>query len=297
MKINLKTDHPLFERLKKSPPPWWDNLKADSGLYIDIRKNNYINVYHNGGSIMKLEWADKYKAQIHFEYIPLQKDSEYLSFEFQNGNITLNKYETITINNFEKESLDRIKKRIQKFYPNDSEKGIQGQYVIRNNGGSKNSNGFFIDTEFQDDNVRIDMVWVDLKKKKIALVELKTIGDKRLHVGKNQSQETIKQQLKKYHDFAKPNKKDLIQYYSKIYEIKKKLGIIPKFVKEESLGNFELIEKPVLLVGDCPQKWIDENTKHLNPHICEVAFGCIYQGRNTFNFKVPYKPSRNCYRF
>ncbi len=57
MKIKLKTDHALFQKLKDNPPPWWKNLISDPELYIDIRKDNYLNVYHNGGSIMKLEGA------------------------------------------------------------------------------------------------------------------------------------------------------------------------------------------------------------------------------------------------
>jgi len=67
------------------------------------------------------------------EYIPLNKTAEYLPFEFQDGNISLKKLQTIDIKNFEREALERIKKRVRKFYPNDSEKGIQGQYVINNN--------------------------------------------------------------------------------------------------------------------------------------------------------------------
>ncbi len=295
MKTKLKVDHRLFEKLAKNPPLWWKNLIADSDLYIDIRKDNYINVYHNGGSIMKLEGAEGYKAKIHFEYIPLEREKNYLSFKFNNDAVTLEKHETISISNFGKGAVDKIKKRIRKFYPDNSEKGIQGKYVVKNN-NLKKSIGFFIDTEFQYDNKRVDMVWVDLEKKKIVLVELKTVGDERLDIEKGQSQETIDKQLKKYYDFARNNKKDLVQYYAKIYFIRKELGILPEFVKEESMEDFELIEKPILLVGDCTQKWIDKNATDLNKYLSNIAFGCIYHGRNTFNFQIPYKTSRNCYR-
>jgi hypothetical protein len=302
MEINLDPNHGLFKKLKDGQFPWWENLKADPEVYIDIRKNNSLNVYYNGGSIMKLEWKNEFKGQIHFEYVPFQRESDYWPFEFQTGNISLkqNKTEAIAINNFEQKSLEMIKSRVRKFYPNDSEKGIQGHYVTRNNNHSKKLHGFFIDTEFaykdKHIDIRIDLIWVDLEKKKIALVELKTIGDPRLYEGGVQSQDTIDGQLKKYYVFAKENKKEILQYYSKIFSIKKSLEILPKFIMEKSLEEFELIEKPILLVGDCTQKWIDNNAVTLNKKLRDIAFGCVYQGRNTFEFRIPYKTTQYYYR-
>ena len=304
MKTKLRVDHGLFKNLVKNPPLWWINLKTDSDLYIDIRKGNYLNIYHNGGSIMKLEWAGEYKAKIHFEYIPLQKDNDYLPFDFQNDNISLEKHETISINNFEKETLDRIKKRIRKFYPNDSEKGMQGHYVIKNNGNVKNPKGFFIDTEYQfsidvnqeSSKGRIDLVWVDTERKEIAFVELKTIGDQRLYAANCNNPESIDIQLKKYTIFARKNERELIEYYDVVFQIKKKLEILPPFVTEDSLLQYTLIHKPILLVGDCTQKWIDNNANDLNNQLKDIAFGCLYQGKGTYNFRIPYKTSNYCFR-
>ncbi len=257
---------------------------------------------------MKLEGTKEFKGQIHFEYVPFQRERNYWPFEFQNGNISLKQYknEAIAINNFEQRSLERIKNRVRKFYPNDSEKGIQGHYVTINNNHSKRSSGFFIDTEFEYGDKRIDLIWVDLEKKKIAFVELKTIDDARLYTiddeqlngEKGRSRDTIGKQLKKYYDFAKTNdnKKELLQYYSKIFSIKKSLEILPKFIMEKSLEEFELIEKPILLVGDCTQKWIDKNAVTLNKKLRDIAFGCVYQGRNTFEFRIPYKTTQYYYR-
>ena len=154
MKNKLKTTHALFQRLKDDPPLWWKNLKSDPEIYTDIRKDNSINVYHNGGSIMKLRGTKEYIAEIHIEYIPFKKDKEYWRFEFQNGDISLKEVETFGLNNFGKEPLQRIKKRIKKFYPSNSEKGIQGHYIVETRNKLKND-GFFIDTEIQYGNNRI----------------------------------------------------------------------------------------------------------------------------------------------
>jgi|LQYC01.1.fsa_nt_gi hypothetical protein len=40
MKINLDPDHELFKKLEDDRSLWWENLKADPDLYIDIRKDN-----------------------------------------------------------------------------------------------------------------------------------------------------------------------------------------------------------------------------------------------------------------
>jgi len=296
MKSSLRTGHELFQRLKNDPPLWWQNLKSDPELYIDIRKDNYINVYHNGGCIMKLSWKNDYKAEIHIEYIPLKKVKEYWPFEFKNRDISLKKIQTFEINNFKKEPLQRIKNRIKKFYPNDSEKGIQGRYVVKVRNKLKND-GFFIDTEIQYGENRIDMVWVDLRIKKIAFVELKKISDGRLYIDNNQDKENISTQLKKYYKFASKNKTGLIEYYNRVFCIKNELGLLPKYVKENSLENFKLIEKPILLVGDCTQNWIDNYAKKtLNKQLQGIAFGCVYHGKTTWNFRIPSKTVGNYFK-
>ena len=217
------------------------------------------------------------------------------AFDFQNGMIALLEPKIISINSFEKKSLERIKNRILKFYPNNSEKGIQGQYVVKTK-NKKQSDGFFIDTEFQYKEGRIDMVWVDLKTHKIVFVELKTIGDERLYIDRNKKKETIDKQLSNYYEFAYKNKDTLIDYYNRVFCIKKDLGILPEFVKENSLSNYELIKKPILLVGDCTNKWIDKHAGDLNKQLKDIAFGCVYHGKDTYNFRVPYKTSGNRFR-
>jgi hypothetical protein len=200
--------------------------------------------------------------------------------------------ETFGINNFKKDPLHRIKKRIEKFYPHNSEKGIQGHYIIKARNKPKND-GFFIDTEMQYKNNRIDMVWVDLEAKKIAFVELKTISDARLYIDEDQEKESIIDQLKRYKGFARKHKTDLIDYYNRVFSIKKELGLLPKYVKENSLENFKLIEEPILLVGDCTQPWIKDNFDSLNSKLKGIAFGCVYHGKKTWNFEIPYKTGKN----
>jgi len=143
---------------------------------------------------------------------------------------------------------------------------------------------------------RIDMVWVNIATREIAFVELKTIGDNRLYATERESNETIDKQLKKYYEFAHGSRNELIEHYDRVYRIKKELGLLPGFAKDDSLKNYRLIEKPILLVGDCTRQWIDKNADDINTRLKDISFGCLYQGKTNYNFKIPYKTSRNCFR-
>ncbi len=291
---NLSVDHQLFRYLKEEQPRWWKNLVADNDIYIDIRKDNYISVYYNGGSIMQLSFKRKLTAQIHFEYIPIASKENLVEFEFFDEAIEINKskIEILPLHNFDKKSLTSLKNRIKKFNPSSSEKAIQADFV--------KNNAAFIDTEFSYENSRIDLVWIDRKEKKIFFVELKTIGDERLYIGEEirANVETIDEQLKKYNKLVSKYKSDLIIYYSKLFKIKKDLGLLKNDLEDlETLDGFDIEERPILLVGDCTKKWIKDNSEDINSYIKDKAFACFYQGRTTRKFSIPKKSQRNKYIF
>ncbi len=175
----------------------------------------------------------------------------------------------MTFADFEPKSFKRIKDNISKHYPATSEKGIQAKFV--------NNADCFLDTEFaynfENIKLRIDLVWIDTANKKIMFVELKTMGDNRLYTNE------IYDQLKKYYDFALKFENDIVEYYKKVFEIKKKLNILPKGLNHlSSIKDFRLEKKPLLLFGDCQQEWIDNNVKKINARIDEVAVGAYYFG-------------------
>ena len=45
----LKPDARIFLELNNNPH-WWNRFKEDSSLYIEVRKDNQVNVYFEGGS-------------------------------------------------------------------------------------------------------------------------------------------------------------------------------------------------------------------------------------------------------
>lgn len=285
----LNKNHRLFTELTTNPPAWWQNLISSPGVYIEIRKNNSIDVYYHGGSIVReLKFNKGYSGSVHYKYLPT-KGGQYVKYSFDQPSILLNKeIPLLSFSTFDKQTLKKIKSHIAYFYPATSEKGIQANFI--------NQTGGFIDSEFaynyNNVKLRIDLVWVDTTNKKIIFVELKTMGDTRLY------NHDIYDQLKKYQDFAQNFSAQILHYYQVLFSIKKKLNLLPKMLKSlNSLAGYSLEERPLLLFGDCEQKWIDNEAKGINSRINKVACGAYYFGGTKYNCNLIPKTKGNRYIF
>lgn len=198
------------------------------------------------------------------------------------------------LHNFSEEGIKAFQKRIAKFFPPWSEKGIQADFVLKNSA--------FLDTEFQykadKGDIRFDLVWVDVGLRKLFVVELKTINDPRLYINENsrdsKTSHKIDAQLKKYRKFVREQSQNLFSHYEMVFAIKKKLGILPGGLQGlSSLDGFVFEERPILLIGDCNQIWIDKNYERLNKAIQSFTYGCFYQGKRTRRLSVPSKTTDN----
>lgn len=214
----------LFKKLAELKPEWWNMLVCDDELYIDIRKNNYINIYYYGGSIMKLQFKNDFLAETHQKYLgdyePRGKTKKG-SYKFE--------YDRIDLNTFNKDKLISIKEKIRTDYlkmingENPAEKWIQGSMIM--------DNSFYLDSEFQFNsdpqigNLRIDLI--QYMNGTLTFVELKKITDSRLRNDekRNTSVPEIIEQMKKYQLFVTRYEKDIIDYYKKLISIKNMLRI------------------------------------------------------------------------
>jgi len=291
MKIELNDKHKLFERLINNPPEWWEVLSSDKDIYIDIRKDNYIDVYFNGGCIIKeLKHNGKsYSGKIHYKYL-LPEKQEYIKYSLDDSSISPSKKEIELFNfkKFESAIIKRLKANVAQYFPVESEKGIQAKFIKKA--------GQFIDSEFaykyDGNKLRIDLVWIDIRNKKILLVELKTMGDSRLYTSE------IYKQLKKYHDFAKKYEKEIANYYERIFSLKKRLDILPSGLRKlEAIDGFSVEKKPLLLFGDCQQEWIKNNSQELDDKIKKVAIGAYYFGKPEYNCDLILKSQKNRHIF
>jgi hypothetical protein len=275
MTFFLNPSDGTFVELKAGNYPWWDNLKKNENISIQVRKDNTIDVYYNGGAILRsLKYNDQEKefsAVIHPKYIPLERDNEYMALSLTKNNVKiLDSFDPMGFSNFESAELKKIMGRVKKYHDSESEKAIQYKFATGDH--------CIIDTEFQLDDSRIDLVRLDENSKKIVFVEIKTIDDSRLFSDPKKDDKNIYHQLKKYHDFVNANEAALLKYYEKVLQIKNDLGLTKPPIRGITLDGWQIETGPLLAFGDCSQKWIDDNATDIDGKIKGIAYGAYYFG-------------------
>jgi hypothetical protein len=239
----------IFEEIKIHKPNWWRLFCGDKELYIDIRKDNYINVYFYGGSVVKIDYKNDFVAKTH---------QKYLGFDKPLGKTKEGKekfiYMPLDLTKINEKLIADIKNRINCDYlrltkkVNPAEKWIQGKMI------AESSN--YIDSEFQfndpqkkNDKLRIDLI--EFSDGLLTLVELKGITDSRLRNYDSQKygEPEIIKQMGKYENFIKGKEPDIKGYYKKLIGIKQDLGLIT-FDKTE----FSLNKKPKLVIANTYKK-------------------------------------------
>ena len=249
----LKSDARIFLELGKEPI-WWKRFKEDPSLYIEIRKDNQVNVYFQGGSVARIHYCSK-KGQLqvftHHKYLgepAPSKGSLYKECSEQIGNCL-------------EEVLERVKKEYSQKHqvggvvPKEkwSEKYIQGTLIIQSRHCHLDSEFAYIDGET---NNRID--WVRCDNGNVTFVEVKRMDDGRMLHETDATPEVVFQ-MNRYKQFIEKYKPQLLLYYQKLYEIKKSLGLpVPDF-KPASIN-----ETPELLIFDRWEKNTIDRDKHRN---------------------------------
>jgi hypothetical protein len=282
----LDVDHRLFKSLVTDRPFWWEAFRKDPNIYIDIRKDNKINVYYNGGAIIQeLKHNGKsYTGKINYKYLlPAKSGDIKLKMSTSVFDIEKVSFGFLKMHDFEK-ALERIKVNISNHYPANSEYGIQARFILKT--------GNFLDSEFtfknENYNHRIDLIWIDTTRRVILPVELKTMGDSRLYT------DEITKQLETYARFSKEFKEEIEKYYQKMFIIKKNLGILPEGLDGiDSLAGYKLQEKPLLIFGDCEQSWIDTFSKKIDKKIEHTATGTYYFGKPFYSCDLISKSKSN----
>ena len=258
-KSSLRNDHPLFKQLISNAPEWWCKALQFEGAYIDIRKDNTINIYYEGASLAKIEWANgTVRATCHPKYLYGDRAQAY----YKNG-IAIYQHCEEELMRLGTEEC-RLLRNAQMYYSDKegkevsdaeqkSEKKLQGEIVCR-------SKTLYIDSEFAHQyeegsrhTIRIDLVRV--KDNKIQFVELKRIQDNRLlHEDSSEVTPEIITQIKEYRNFLKANKDSILAYYKKVIAIKRDLGLPTTSADIETL---EIDTEPYLEIHNL--------YTHLNP--------------------------------
>lgn len=266
----------LFVELKKQNPVWWSLLCNDKEVYIHIRKDNYINAYYYGGSIIKLEYKrGEFVGETHHKYYE----------ELLPNSNPKKTYLRIDLYRFDKATLEHIKKKISEEYSERkvkkensemedqeeySEKYIQGEMIINNPNIIDSEFQFNLDTEA--DKLRIDLT--ELSNGTLTFNELKLITDSRLSISDKSSNNTkIKKtepdiigQMKKYNNFIANNRSEIEEYYKKLLEIRESLGLN---VGDSKLVNISIAAK-LTIVNTYNQENLSKGKKKRIKDIDEV---------------------------
>lgn len=242
LSLNIEAD--LFKEIKIQQPQWWNLLCEDPELYVNIRKDNYINVYYYGGSVAKINYNNGFTAKTHQKYL----GNDTPRGKTKNGKEKFG-YDKINLTNFDKNKLEAIKEYIKCIYlrriknENPAEKWIQGRMITECSS--------YIDSEFQFNQdaevgkLRIDLV--ELSKGVLSLVELKGIFDPRLRndVNRNSKPPEIIDQMAKYQTFINKYENEIKEYYKNLIVLKRDLGL-----DTINSTQFELNKKPKLVIAN-----------------------------------------------
>lgn len=229
----------LWQELENNPPQCWKNILEDKALYVEIRKDNYVNVYYYGGNVALLRWTGgKITAETHRKYLGKPDETDL--------------YQDCTEILHSKEGLDLIKENIREEYHKlskrektdeqnrvytSNEKWVQGELKLR-------FPKRYIDSEFayrigKNNLIRFDMV--ELKGNELRFIEIKLITDSRLR--SNDKKPEIINQMTKYSHFIREHTEVLKDYYTKLLRIKKRIGL---WNGETEIEHIAL--KPILLI-------------------------------------------------
>ena len=240
---NLNPKDELFEEIKKQQPEWWEIFREDKELYIHIRKDNYINVYYNGGSVARIEFKNgDFSAKIHKKYFPFESD---LSNVAKNS-----KYIEVDIRDIAK-NLKDIKNNIKIHYSDwnlksegRAEKWLQSKLIL------KDPNRY-IDSQFAYNDEKLLIIdLVELSPDgKLSFTELKRLSDDRL-------ESEIIGQMETYKKFVSDNDFFIVAYYKKLIQLRRELQLYAPFISD-------IILNPTLnlLIVDTSQKDKEESQK------------------------------------
>ena len=254
----LKTEARIFHELNNNPH-WWKQFKEDSSLYIEVRKDNQVNVYFEGGSIARIHYCSKHRKLqvfIHHKYLGIPKPADnnlYVEYSDKIGSCLNDVLDRVKTVYSQKGSIDGVVPK-EKW----SEKYIQGTLIVQ-------SRQYHLDSEFayndSETSNRIDLV--RCSDGMVTFVELKRMGDNRMLHETDATPEVV-YQMKRYKQFIEKYSSQLLEYYQKLYDIKKILELPVPESRPVCINPI-----PELLIFDCWEK----NTRGRDEHrrrLCEI---------------------------
>ena len=245
----LNVNAPIYDAIKKEKS--WELLKNDQDVYIEIRKGNIIDAYYQGGRIVEFRYdksEKRIKRATHPKYLGHYNCEENEYYTKRADGTYSPKYLECDLN---ESTIKDIKERIAKYYTKDdsseentSEKKRQGELIVSNRKE-------YIDSEFayrmyEDGRNTIRFDLVKIQGDEIIVEELKMIRDSRLN---STTKPEVITQLGNYKKFIEENKDELLEYFKKLYKIKRSLSLLKEPMEDIELDKLKLRESPRLIIA------------------------------------------------
>lgn len=238
-KAELDPKAGLFRQLMKEEP-WFRHLLEMENVYAEVRKGNIVDIYFEGGRMAELSYKrGRIIATCHEKYLGVKDGKKYVDCLE-----VIKKSPALLMENIRDAYSEKSKDGKPRNPEDISEKKIQGTLICRRN-------PIYLDSEFahrfQDDGrstIRFDLVAVS--DNKLQIIELKRIKDNRM-LNDDDSDPEIISQMNNYSMFIDANAEAIVEYYKKLYLIKRSLGLPVPPCDIETLG---INRKPHLIICD-----------------------------------------------
>ena len=198
-----------LNREYEDPNGWWRKLIDDKELFLGIREN-YINVYFNGGSILELEHRGRagLVGRTHFKYlVNLTRDSDNKDYiNFANGN-----FDKVTISDSYTSIITHLSeiKEAAKRHQGAEKTGVH-QISI------KNDNVIDVEIQFPGTGSRIDFAALQSTKEGVEIIffEAKTYSNNELR--SRSGEPAVVEQIKRYETMLMERREDIESSYQRV---------------------------------------------------------------------------------
>lgn len=270
----------------------WRNFCLDLDLSPEVREGCVTVYYRSGALLRELCLSDgRLFADVHQKFVPLSRSgtSTQVSLAMTDvaGLTFVDTLAPLALGNGEPAVLTEYKRMMDQVLT--GPEGVIVQSIIRR------TENQIIDQEiaFQETGQsrdQIDLCHFDTGLRKLVFVEVKRISDKRLFL-RNGSVEVL-DQLAAYGRRLCEQKREICDVYRSVVRWKRELGLGGRLVHVPQDCEMDLLEKPVLVIGDCS----DDDVKRINAAAEEwaplmqglpmVAAGYILCGKNGCSLRL-----------
>lgn len=211
-KFNRGLSDAFLETLKSDynkPRTWWRPFLSNKKSFIAIREN-YLNVYYRGASLLKLsQSSDKtVKGRIHYKYLlrpELKGEPKYV--DIVDGKPRIPKDAFMNDLNEIEDPITDLQKAVKSY--TDAEKtGVHRIF-------QKNCNTLDVEVDFPGGkNYRLDLTAIRKEDLTILFYEAKTFSY--LKNLKKKGPSVVEQQIKKYTDLLQKHRCEIVDSYSQV---------------------------------------------------------------------------------